>query len=228
MKRLFLFLSSGLLLAGSAHAQLGLRVGGNATGVTSERLLSNEATKNRSQVGYQVGVFYAQALTNHLSLVPEVQFSRERQAVFIDGGSPSLRYHSDYELRLSYLNVPLLLRVALGPVYLEAGPQVSLLLGGSGKGSTSSSDFQGVENYFAIDQAATERYRRFDAGPCLGVGVKLPAGLGLSLRAYQSLVPFSRDYQYLTSQPSDIPYSSGKQHRQTLQASLAYQLTVRH
>jgi hypothetical protein len=227
MKRHFLLISSSLLLAGSAHAQLGLRVGGNATGVTSERILSDEGTVYRSRIGYQVGVFYAQALTKRLSLVPEVQFSRERQAVYIDGGSPSLRYHSNYDLRLSYVNVPILLRVALGPVYLEAGPQVSLLVGGSGKGSTSSTDFQGVGAYFDIDQVATDRYRRFDAGPCLGVGIKLLARLGLSLRAYQSLVARSPDnYQYSTNQISPIPYTAGAQHRQMLQASLTYQLSA--
>jgi hypothetical protein len=58
MKRLFLLLSSSLLLVASAHAQLGVRVGDNATSVTSERLLSDEGTVNRSQIGYQVGVFY--------------------------------------------------------------------------------------------------------------------------------------------------------------------------
>jgi hypothetical protein len=86
---------------------------------------------------------YVQALTKRLSLVPEVQFSREQQAVYRDGGSSSFSYHSVYDLRLSYLNVPILLRMALGPVYLEAGPQVSLLVGGSGTGTTSSIDFQG-------------------------------------------------------------------------------------
>jgi hypothetical protein len=170
---------------------------------------------------------YVQALTKRLSLVREVQFSRERQAVYRDGGSPSFSYHSDYDLRLSYLNVPILLRMALGPVYLEACPQVSLLVGGSGTGTTSSIDFQGVVNYLAIDQAATDRYRRFDAGSCLGVCFKLPAGLGLGLRVYQGLVALSRDYQYSTSQQSPIPYSPGTQHQQMLQASLTYQLGPR-
>ncbi len=219
MKRLLL-VTSGLLVAGAAQAQLGVRAGGNLLHTTT----SSSFVNTRNGVGYQVGVYYQQPLTKRLSLVPEVQFSREQAQVHLDNytliyGQP---VSSEYRLHLSYLNVPVLLRVALGPLYLEAGPQISLLMGGYGRGYTGIL-VSGTTTTTTLkaDQAATNRFRRFNAGACVGVGLKLPAGLGLTVRAYQGFVPLERDYAY---QENGLPALGTNQYRQTLQTSLTYQL----
>ena len=64
-----------------------------------------------------------------------------------------------------------------------------------------------------------------DAGLCLGVGVKLPAGLGLNLRAYQGLVQFNRANALYNSLES--PYTAYREYRYTLQVALTYQLPAR-
>jgi hypothetical protein len=226
MKRLLLLLASGLLAASTAQAQIGLRVGG--TWMEFSKPLTQRvgaaSVKTSSQLGYLVGVSYQVPLGKRFSLVPEAQFSHERQQVNVDSnGSPSIGSQSDYHLRLSYFNVPVLAQLSLGPVYLEAGPQVSLLVGGRGEGITNG--YSTTSTYStAIDQRATDRYKRFDAGLCLGVGAKLPAGLGVSLRAYQSLVQLSRSYSY---DAAGIPYTATEEYRQTLQASLTYRLSKR-
>lgn len=217
-----LLLSSSLLLTGSAYAQVGVRAGGNITGLATPQQASSPTTETNSHVGYQVGLYYQVALTKRLSLVPEVQFSRESQQVFtsnsdyLDGG-----FHSDHELRLSYLNVPVLLRAAVGPLYVEAGPQASLLVGGYGRGTLLGSGFYPYSR--PIDQAARERYRELDAGVSVGIGAKLPAGLGLSLRVYRGLVPID---QPSSSSDTPIPQTGNKVYRQTAQASLTYQLAA--
>lgn len=209
-----LLVSGSLLLAGPAHAQLGLRVGGNLLRIASDSLVVS------SRVGYQVGLFYQLPLTERLSLVPEVQLSRERVRVTNSDATASVQ--TAYQLGFYYLNLPVLLRVALGPVYLEAGPQLSWLVGGRGEGTIT----YGGTLVGRIDQAATERYRRFDAGPCVGIGVKLPANFGLSVRAYQGLGNMLRSDNFSYSDYA-IPYAGqGGQHRQTLQASLTYQLSA--
>jgi hypothetical protein len=208
MKYLFL-LGGGLLLAGPAHAQFGLRAGGNLLRLASDSLPTS------SRVGYQVGLFYQVHLTERWSLVPEVQFSRERVQILSPGQRPKV----DYQLRFSYLNLPVVARLTLGQVYVEAGPQFSWLVGGRGEGAIT------LDNLVLrqIDQATTDRYRRFDAGPCLGIGVKLPAGLGLSVRAYQGLGNMLRQDDFYSS--ASLPYVGLRsQHRQTLQASLTYQV----
>ncbi len=74
---------------------------------------------------------------------------------------------------------------------------------------------------------AAERYRRFDAGPCLGIGANLPAHFGVSVRVYQGLGTMLRADSYAYG-PEAIPYAGrSDQHRQTLQASLTYQLAAR-
>lgn len=180
--------------------------------------------KNQAQLGYQLGVYYEAALSKRFFLMPEVQFSREQQRV-TETSSTSLAdasYTSEYRVNLSYVNVPVLLRAALGPVYLEAGPQLSVLVGGRGTGQTEGYSWGGGYTRSLIDQAATDRYHRLDAGFCLGVGVKLPAGLGLNVRAYQGLRQLNTDRTNDSRTP--IPYSGNKEYRQTLQASLTYQL----
>jgi len=225
MSKLFL-LASSLLLATSAHAQLGLRAGGNLSGqITSpfQHLLGGNSLQTNSHLGYQLGVTYLLPMSRHWAVVPELQFSRERESASISSYSPTLSSQADYRLNLSYLNVPVLLRLTLGPVYLEAGPQASLLVGGRGQGTLSYSGPGAAAITYdpLIDQAATERYQRFDAGACVDIGVQLPAGLGLSVRTYQGLVAMDRQVSY---SPEVIPGSSSKAYRQTLQGSLTYQL----
>jgi len=107
--------------------------------------------------------------------------------------------------------------VTFGPVYVEAGPQASLLLGGRQTGSEIIYSWQSpTTTGYAIDQDVTEHNRRFDIGPCLGVGLKLPAGLGVSVRAYQGLVTLNEERSA----------ADGKFKRQSLQASLTYQLAT--
>jgi hypothetical protein len=224
MKLTCLLLGSSLLLAGSAHAQLGVRVGGSMAIFTKGARVSDENPATRRRAGYQIGLYYQVPLTAHLALVPEVQFSRERFHVnYVSLPPLGTQYYegpprSEYAQSLSYLNLPILLRASLGSFYLEAGPQFGLLVGGRAKDDHIEYDFP--YNYLSIRAAATDQYRRFDAGPCVGVGVKLPAGLGLGLRAYWGLTKLTSDADYSAYSAT----YSGFQRRQSLQASLTYQL----
>lgn len=227
--RLFWLTTSGVLLAGTAQAQTGLRVGGSLltfNDAFAERFATTASVETRGRLGYQVGVFYQMQLQEspYMSLVPEVQFSREQQAVTLtDVGAGGLLLSSDYRLRLDYLNAPLLLRVTLGPLQLEAGPQGSILLGGRGEGDTVGPGGRASSYYLPIDQSATDRYRRFDFGLTLGVGAKLPSGLGLSVRAYQGITQINGS----SRGTFPIPYSGSDEYRRTLQASLTYQMPAR-
>jgi hypothetical protein len=231
VSRFFALLGTVWLLAGPAHAQVGVRAGGDwmaQSPAPGDRRLGAASVNTRSQAGYHVGGYYVLPLGKRYALVPEVQFSRERARVETASGSPvSDAYRSDYQLRLSYVNLPVLARLALGPVYLEAGPQLSFLVGGRGDGATVVTPRTNTTGAYAlaISQAATDRYRRVDAGLCLGVGVRLPAGLGLNVRAYQGFVPLNRTDAPYT--PSEIPYTANREYRQTLQAAVSYQRPVR-
>jgi hypothetical protein len=222
MQRFFLLLAGGLLAAGTAHAQFGLRVGGSLSKLHTSPG-TNLYSRSSTQLGYQVGVTYHLPLTTWLALVPEVQYSDERTTLSeVSYLIPDRNFEAESRLRLHYLNVPVLVRATLGPVYVEAGPQASYLLGGRQTGTTVASSVFGPNGQpytdrQSIDQPVTKDNRRFDVGPCVGIGAKLPAGLGVSVRAYRGLRTLNQERQFL----------DGEHQRQTLQASLTYQLPTR-
>jgi hypothetical protein len=225
MLRFLLLLGGGLLLSPLAHAQFGLRAGGTLTYLTTkdpDQSVSQTTATTNDKLGYQLGVYYRVKLSQRFSVVPEVQFSHENAGFHAfrsdaaDGG-----YQGDYALSLNYVNVPLLLRAKLGPVYVEAGPQISLLAGGSEKGTDIYNGWAELI-YQSVDRNITSRYRRFDVGPCVGVGVDLPAGFGVSVRGFQGLISSARN-----PASDSFNYYKGQVFRQTLQASLTYQLAAR-
>lgn len=219
MKNLFLLTVGGLLWASTAHAQFGIRVGGNYTAFqTKAGELSSSSTLK--QAGFQAGAYYQIPLNEWLSFVPGIEYSKERltltQTNYTSTGQSNGVAGMNTRLRMSYLNIPILLRATLGPVYLEAGAQAGLLLAGQASGiliyqDATTGDFT-INN---LEYSPKSRYRDLDVGPCIGVGINLPAGLGLNIRAYQGLVSLSH--------ASDATYN-GKLYRQNVQASLTYQL----
>lgn len=225
MKRFLFLLSSSLLLTGLAHAQVGVRAGANLLRFNTNSV-DGARTATSGKVGYQVGVYYQQPLTKHLSLVPEVQYSHEQTQVNFEAYRNAGNYtRGSYDLRLAYVHVPVLLRYTLGRVHFEGGPQVSLLVGGHGTGQSNTLIGGDGRVDRAIDQAATDRFRRVSLGASVGVGVALPAGLGLDVRAYQGITYMNQSIN--PERSGAIPYWGGNLRRQTLQASLTYQLASR-
>ncbi|MBJ6144227.1 porin family protein [Hymenobacter sp. BT559] len=229
MQRFLFLLGSGLLLSPLAHAQFGLRAGGTLTHFTTKdsdpSIGQTVAATTDSKLGYQAGAYYQVKLGKYFAVVPEVQFSHENSGLHaFRSNVADAGYRGDYALSLNYINMPLLMRVKLGPVYVEAGPQISLLVSGSEKGTDIYNGWSGLV-YQEVDQNITNRYRRFDVGPCVGVGVDLPAGFGVSVRGFQGLVSSTRTPDknlavFYTNYP-------GRMLHQTLQASLTYQLAAR-
>ena len=174
----------GLLLTVStaAQAQFGLTAGGNfATLATKTSGDEHHRAIATGQPGYQVGVFYEQKITSRWSGLLGLSYSRQAMNLSVeeygiaDGG-----YAGSYRLDLSYLNLPVLARLALGRFYLEAGPQLSILQAAHEKGTETFGTFGGPRQQ-DFDRPATDRYRRLDVGLCAGLGAKLPAGFSLGL-----------------------------------------------
>ncbi|HEX8348516.1 MAG TPA: porin family protein, partial [Hymenobacter sp.] len=219
MKRIILTLPA-LLLACAAHAQFGIRAGGNVATLSTKTNSQYQRASASNRTGYQVGVFYEKKLTDRLSLVPEVQFSRQRVNLEVeDSGIADAGYYANYRLRLSYLNVPVLLRATFGKFYLEAGPQFGIQLAAHETGDESIGTIAGsYESSF--DRAATDHYRRVDLGLSVGAGVKLPAGFGFGVRAHTGLLS-------LTPAFPQRPGYYGNLKNQVVQASMSYQLKPR-
>ncbi|QNE41460.1 PorT family protein [Hymenobacter sp. NBH84] len=219
MKQPLLLLAS-LLLVSTAQAQFGVKAGANYATLSKENKSSNYIHP-KGRVGYQVGVFYEQKLAGHFSLVPEVQFSRQQlDAEVLRFNFPAEDYHAQYQLKLSYLTIPVMLRTHFGRFYLEAGPQAGFLLAAREKGEERTlsylSSYMGPDNTTYFDRSATADFRRFDVGICAGIGVKLPAGFAVGIRASTGLISIARDNQ-ITSDDNHL-------RNQVAQALVSYQL----
>ncbi|WBO83767.1 porin family protein [Hymenobacter yonginensis] len=215
-------LSGLLLLAVSAHAQLGVRVGANTTTIATRTLQQSQQASADAKTGFQVGVFYEHKLGPRFSVVPELQFSRQRTQLHSveswNGFAGVTTYSTDSRLSQSYLHLPVLLRARFGNFYLEGGPQASLQLASHEAGTTViTSSYNPSSSQQNFDRTATNNYRRFDVGLCAGLGMQLPAGFGIGLRGTSSLLP-------LNSKESSAPGFTINRRSQTVQASISYQL----
>ena len=176
MKRFILVLLSSGLLSSAAHAQLGVKVGVSEAVLNGENLSASTSYKTT----YHAGIFYEARLIGPLSVQPELLYS-------LQGGSIKGQFEN-FDTKLHYFTVPVLAKVTVGPVFVEAGPQFSFLLNARKDGilpvigpSSSSSSIITYENY-AYD--ATSNFKRGDFSLCAGAGLKFgPLLLGARFNA---------------------------------------------
>ncbi|GGG45028.1 porin family protein [Hymenobacter glacieicola] len=148
-----LLLLVALLLTFSAHAQLGIKAGLNAAVLDGDNLGS---TSTKYNTYYHAGVFYEADLIGPISIQPELLYSLQ--------GSSFRDAVGNYDAKLHYLNLPVLAKVTLGPVFVEAGPQFGLLL---------RKDASGDLNVSSSGNGPYSGYKRGDLSLCAGAGLKL-------------------------------------------------------
>ena len=152
-------------VASAAQAQstrFGVKAGVGLASVTGK---SVSGTDKKNLVVPQVGLMADFGFSDLLSLHPELLYSQK-----------GVRYESggDFaQARLSYLDVPLLLRVNADGLFFEAGPQVGFLIG-------EKDEFRAGGQ--TITSTSTEGTRKIDAGYIAGIGYQLSSGLELGVR----------------------------------------------
>ncbi|MBC6991552.1 porin family protein [Hymenobacter sp. BT491] len=162
MKRSLSFLFA-LLLAGSAQAQFGIKAGLNMAVLDGSNI--NADTKYKTQ--YHAGAFYEYKIAGPLSLQPELLYSVQ--------GTERKSDVEDYDTKLQYLNLPILVKLTAGPVFVEAGPQFGLLMTAKEAGTllltppTPTSPAQ----YGKVSKQVDDQYKKGDFSLCAGLGVKV-------------------------------------------------------
>ncbi|MCC9136482.1 porin family protein [Pontibacter silvestris] len=162
MKKTLLLFAFALLTAFAAQAQrIGIRGGANIASFEGD-----DSEDFESRWGFHAG------LTANFPIVPEF-FSIQPEVLYSQKGAS---YNDDlFKVRVDYLDVPVLARINAGPIYFEAGPQVSFRINDkvevSPTGSTSI-DFDDIDNL-----------RRTSVGYAAGLGLtSVPMGLSLGVR----------------------------------------------
>jgi len=95
----------------------------------------------KSLVGYQIGGFAEIKIIDRLSIQPEVLFSA--QGARIDVGN------SDSDIKLNYINVPVLAKFYITKQFTaEAGPQLGFLVSAKNEGDDVKDNFKSVDTGF--------------------------------------------------------------------------------
>mgnify|MGYP001030777637 CR=1 FL=1 len=161
MKKLFLV--AALALFGAMNAQtFGLKAGMNVASVSN-------VPGSSSKIGFNAGAFMNAPIATDFSIQPEVLYNYK--GVAVSGG----------DLNLSYISVPVMFQYnALPQLYLEAGPEFSLLVAANAKGGGSSVDIK-------------EAMNTFDIGIGIGAGYYFTQSIGATVRYVAGLTNVWKD-----------------------------------
>jgi hypothetical protein len=115
--------------------------------------------------GFYIGGLVELPISNMLSIQPELIFSR--QGVDLRQGLKNFSIRTDTsEIRLDYLNIPVMAKVNLGPIFLEGGVQFGFLVNKPKVDSY-------IANVYLRNLLDKDSYNFFDFGVGAGLGVKL-------------------------------------------------------
>lgn len=218
----FLLLIATCSIAFASQAQgfkFGPRAGANFS--TIKQNPKQKGWTNNFQTGFQAGLAFNVGITEMLSLQPEVLYSQkgfksEFKSDFIT---------ASYEIKSSYIEVPVLAKVAFGSgnikPFITAGPYAGYWLSGEiGDDEESESiDF---------DKAENDNLNRLDIGFNVGAGVALNAGPGqltLDLRYGFSHISIDDEPEDADFFFTEGGYPTSKY--QVLSASIAYLFGVK-
>lgn len=169
--KFFVFPVVMLLLGFAPQAQAQFGVKG---GVNFAELQGRSGEDASYKTYYHVGILYQANILGPLSIQPEVQYS-------LQGGNLK-GLVTDYDTKLHYFTVPVLAKVTLGPIFVEAGPQFGYLVSANQAGKVQISSTNGSASYGQVDQSATDQYKRTEFSLAAGAGLKLGSALSIGGR----------------------------------------------
>jgi hypothetical protein len=190
MKKIAFLLFTTLTISFASQAQIGVKLGANMSNLAGN-LQNEDVYKNK--IGFVGGLTYNIPLSsdNFVSIQPELLYSQkgykltDRPYTNTSGQSGTQEGKVNY----SYLDLPILLKINAGPIFFEAGPQVSYLL--SVKDVTEITiggvDFEDQQR---LDKDALSE---IEIGYAAGVGVQIPMGLTLNVRYNGSVSALAKD-----------------------------------
>ena len=149
--------------------QLGLKGGVNVSNYTGGNISSD------ALLGFHVGGIFNFMLGKAFSIQPEVLFSSQG-AKYTSAGNKN-------NLKVSYINVPVMAKLNFGNVYLEAGPQVG---------------FKAGENANIGGQPISTFAKNLDLSIGGGIGYHGRSGLGIGAR-YMAGISKVGDFQTSTA-----------------------------
>jgi hypothetical protein len=203
-------LSAGLLLTSRAEAQIrvGVKGGLNLSNVSGD--LANDDLYHVRAGGHIGAIVNVSLIKNFLSLQPEVVFSQkgftyDNREVTTSGVTTRFEGSRRYQ----YLDVPVLLKLQAGPLYVEAGPQYARLLNLRDETRVTTNGQQAAQ----FTTLSVEDVNRNELGYAVGLGLQSKGGLLLGLRYTGAFTDFAkksfRDRDMVNARNSVFQFSVG-------------------
>ena len=163
MKKIAFLIIIAVYGLSQVHAQnFGVKAGYNYSTLSGE---TSSISTIEGLSGFYIGGLVELPISDVLSVQPELIFSR--QGVNLRQGIKNLSIRTDTsEIRLDYLNIPVMAKVNLGPIFLEGGVQFGFLVSKPKVNSYYS-------NVYLRNLLDKDSYNSFDFGVGAGLGVKL-------------------------------------------------------
>lgn len=179
-KRAALLLFGLLFLGLNAQAQLGIKAGVN------QAVLRGDVGGGADyRTSYHAGIFYEAKLFGPVSVQPELLYSLQGAQARSLVRNLSLE---EFDTKMHYLTLPVMAKVTLGPVFVEAGPQFSYLVSSRDNGRLQiNATSSGPREYLGFDRRNSDDYKRGELGVALGAGIKFPLGFAIGGRFTTSL-----------------------------------------
>ncbi len=161
-KVLFVSVFAVLTLSSCVCHNLGLKSGLNVSTITGD-----ETDNLESKIGFFFGGFAELCVSSEIAIQPELLFSRQ-------GAKYTQSEGFDGELKLDYLNVPVMGKIKITEeLMVEAGPQVGFLLSAKNK-------FESPGNSGEDD--IKDEVKGIDFGANVGLAYQFENGLNLGAR----------------------------------------------
>ena len=162
MKKILLLACLAAGLSSTAVRAQGVRIGIKA-GPSLTSFNGRDADGLKYKFGFHGGVLAELGVADNFAIQPEVLFSTK--------GTKGLDEFSGEEVKfnLSYVDIPVLLKVKADGLFFEAGPQLGIKVGATGKQGPISVDIK-------------EAFRTVDFGYAAGLGYQVASGPMVGLR----------------------------------------------
>lgn len=201
-KAMLLAVFAGLWLSSAAQWSWGIKAGTNVSAISNSSLPEYLDLTRRMKTGFYGGLLVQYHFSDVVSIQPELCYSRQGQSYTGTNTVGQTEYNMVYRKRMSYLTLPVMLRLHPSrSLSIDLGPQFGLLVDASGyekllyredglSGSTEQTiDLlaKGKHKNVRIARQAGEYYKDLDYGVAVGVTVQAMMNFSFSARYYCGL-----------------------------------------
>jgi outer membrane immunogenic protein len=175
-----LILGAAVAMSSLAFAQqFGVKGGMNVSSLSEGSNIIDQTEK----ISFNAGVFYNVPVAKNFSVQTEILYSELGSKVTLGDNS----YSPEYSRNLGYISAPVMFQYNATPrFYLEAGPQVSVLVSANDKLESDliliDNNLELIDNNLELDTDRSNNYSTFDFGVGLGAGYYFTPNLGLTAR----------------------------------------------